>query len=163
MDKLFEQFIAEFLRRHADEITVGAGSKLRSVVPKKSIGWLFGKLRMAPDLVLTDVDGGKILLDTKNKVLPVGGTPAREDLYQMYAYGTAGKDAYAGIILLYPIIGSHFPGSSFRHGDLGLHTRSFDLKIIYDLANKRVDRDAVVDELNRALSFTGSAVLSLSG
>lgn len=162
MDKLFEEFVAEFLRHHADEITVGEGSKLRSAVPKKSIGRLFGELRMAPDLALTDVDGGKILLDTKNKDLPVGGTPAREDLYQMYAYGTAGEDAYAGIILLYPMAGSHFRGSSLRHGDLRLHTRSFDLKVIYDPANRRVDRDAVVDELNRALSFAGSVVLSVS-
>ncbi len=110
---------------------------------------------MVPDLVLTDVDGGKILLDTKNKVFSDDGTPAREDLYQMYAYGTAGEDAYAGIILLYPTTGSYFPGSSLRHGNLRLHARSFDPTIIYDPASKRVDRDAVVKRLNEALSFAG--------
>lgn len=163
MDKLFEEFVAEFLRRNADEIMVGEGSKLKSVAPKKSIGRLFGKLGMEPDLTLTNVDGEKVLVDTKNKVLPDGGTPAREDLYQMYAYGTAGEDVYAGIILLYPITGSYFRRSSFWHGNLGLHTRSFDLKLIYDPANKYVRRDAVVDELNRALLFDEAAVLSLSG
>jgi len=108
---------------------------------------------MEADLVLTGVDGGKILLDTKNKGFPDDGTPAREDLYQMYAYGTAGEDAYAGIILLYSTTGPYFQGSSLRHGDLRLHTRSFDPTIIYDPASKRVDRDAVVKGLNEALSF----------
>jgi len=155
MDKLFEEFVAEFLRRNVEEITVGEGSKLQSVAAKKHIGRLFGKLSMEADLVLTDVAGRKILLDTKNKILSHYGTPVREDLYQMYAYGTAGQDAYAGIILLYPTTGSYFSGSSLRHGTLRLHTRGFDPTIIYDPASKRVDRDAVVEGLNEALSFAG--------
>ncbi len=85
MAKLFEEFVAEFLRRNATKITLGEDGHLTSVSVKKRIGRLFGQVRMEPDLILR-AEGKAVLLDTKYKPLLPGEGPSREDLYQMYAY-----------------------------------------------------------------------------
>jgi len=151
MDRLFEEFVAEFLKRYMGEITVGEGSKLVNVAPKRGLGRLFGRLGMEADLVLTDGDGGKILLDTKNKVLSQDGTPAREDLYQMYAYGSAGTHPYNDLVLLYPATGV-VHRTFVQKDSLRLHVRQLDPRKIYDPKSRGLNSADVVDELKRALS-----------
>ena len=88
---------------------------------------------MDADLVLTDHDGRRLLVDTKYKVLDqdkrhVGLSQA--DFYQMYAYGSAGKQRFDDIVLLYPA--SDVAERTFQQEELRLHVRQFDPRNIYD-------------------------------
>lgn len=152
MEKLFEEFVAEFLRRNATEITFGEDEHLTSVSAKERVGRLFGQVRMEPDLILRAAER-TVLLDTKYKLLLPGQRPSREDLYQMYAYGTGGDDAFSDIILLYPAETSAPLDSCSSQGALRVHVRGFDLRSIYDPVKRRLDTSAVREQLNEALSI----------
>jgi 5-methylcytosine-specific restriction enzyme subunit McrC len=69
MNRLFEEFVVEFLRRHKSQIQLDEGRGLAKVEYQRRIGRLFGEFNMDADLVLTDVTGRSLLVDTKHKVL----------------------------------------------------------------------------------------------
>ena len=160
MAKLFEEFVAEFLKRNASEVTLSEGEHLTSVSVKKGVGRLFGRLRMEPDLIL-HAAGRTILLDTKYKPLSPGEGPSREDLYQMYAYGTGGDEPFSDIVLLYPSETSAPPNSSLTQGAVRVHVRGFDLRAIYDPAARRLNAPAVREQLNDALSILPSTKVAV--
>lgn len=152
MEKLFEEFVAEFLRRNATDITLGESDHLTSVSVKKRVGRLFGQVRMEPDLVLRSARR-TVLLDTKYKSLSPGEGPSRDDLYQMYAYGTGGDNAFSDIVLLYPSEKSTPLNSCLSQGALRVYVRGFDLRSIYDPVKRRLVAPAVRGQLNEALSI----------
>lgn len=155
MNDLFEGFVAEFLKRHAGDISLAEGNRLQSVSAKKNIGRLFEQLGMEPDLVLTDTTGKKFIVDTKYKRLSFGEKPSREDLYQMYAYVSAGKQRYNDIVLLYPkTIGIR---DTLSQGEeIRLHVRQFDPRKVYNPESGNLDRPSMAKELSQALSFARS-------
>jgi len=53
MNRLFEEFVAEFLRRHKSRIWLGDG-RLAKVEYQRRLGRLFGEFSMDADLVLTE-------------------------------------------------------------------------------------------------------------
>jgi 5-methylcytosine-specific restriction enzyme subunit McrC len=151
MNRLFEEFVAEFLRRHKSRIRLG-DSRLAKVEYQHRLGRLFGEFNMDADLVLTDAAGRSLLVDTKYKVLDPKkrhGGLSQADFYQMYAYGSAGKRGYDDIVLLYPT--SSVTQRTFHQGELRLHVRQFDPRNIFEAESGSLNERAVAEELSRAL------------
>jgi 5-methylcytosine-specific restriction enzyme subunit McrC len=154
MNNLFEEFVAELLKRNSGKIELGSGRQLKNVRRQRSLGKLFNELNMYVDLVLTDDDDYSFLVDTKYKVLNTAerhGGISQSDFYQMYAYGSAGKLCYYDIVLLYPET-SGLRRTFRQKDDLWLHVRQFDPRKIYDPENGRLNEMGVVKELGEALS-----------
>lgn len=133
MNKLFEKFVAEFLRRNKEDIFIG-GHPLEKVETQKSLGKLFGKFDMRVDALL-HAGGRRYLLDTKYKVLgdeKENSGLSQSDFYQMYAYANAGKWGYDVVILLYPKTGASPPAMDFTNERDGvkLHIRLIDPAVI---------------------------------
>ncbi len=153
MNRLFEEFVAEFLRRHKNRIRLANGRSLAKVENQRRLGRLFGEFNMDADLILTDDTGRSFLVDTKYKVLDprkrhVG--LSQSDFYQMYAYGSAGKRRFDDIVLLFP--GSEVAERTLQQNDMKLHVRQFDTLNICSAEGGGLDQGKVVDELSRALS-----------
>jgi 5-methylcytosine-specific restriction endonuclease McrBC regulatory subunit McrC len=149
MSTLFEEFVAEFLRRHRDNIELDEGRRLAKVERQRVLGKLFNEFDMRVDLILEDDQGERFLVDTKYKVLE----PARDhaglsqtDFYQVYAYARAGKEKYRENFLLYPA--TEVPvESDFDQDGLMLRVRQFDPRKIYDPEMGRLDVRAAANEL----------------
>lgn len=176
MDRLFEGFVAAFLRAHADRIVLPWGRPLCAVHAQRTLGRLFGALRMSVDLVLRDAEGRELLLDTKNKTLK--GTPGRDDLYQMYAYGRAADRPCDDVLLLYPRTTREWWEPSevklYVHSGLRLHARCLDLSAIHDPETGAPNMTVMIAEFNRVFASCPvpppqqsravvDALLSLSG
>jgi len=101
MNKLFEEFIFEFIRRNKDKIS----SDILNV--GHECGYMFDvpeKFQLKPDIVLNMKNGKKIIIDAKYKMLDeekIHGGISQSDMYQMFTYGSRrfGADE---LILLYP-------------------------------------------------------------
>jgi 5-methylcytosine-specific restriction enzyme subunit McrC len=153
MNALFEEFVAAFLRRHKDRIELGDGRRLANIEPQRALGKLFGEFNMKVDLVLTDTDGQRFLVDTKYKVLDTSKQHeglSQSDFYQMYAYGNAGRRRYERVVLLYPATEPAVE-REFRQAGLALQVRQFDLRKICDPDTGGLDIDGAARELGRAL------------
>ena len=154
MNRLFEEFVAEFLRRHLDEIHLSDGSRYRSVAAQQPLGRLFGEFRMVVDLRLVHESGRPVLLDTKYKVLDeeTGHAGlAQPDYYQVYAYGSAGDCPYDHIIVLYPATG--VTARTFASSRLHVHVRSFDPRVVFDPSRGEINLQGAVREFAQALSL----------
>lgn len=152
MNRLFEEFVTEFLKRHVGEIKLGGGRRVKEVRYQHRLGRLFEEFNMDADIVLTDDAGDSLIVDTKYKVLDPKerhGGLSQAGFYQMYAYGSAGKQSYDEIVLLYPATTPI--RRDFRQNELRLHVRQFDPRAIYDQKNGCLKKTAV-EELNQALS-----------
>jgi 5-methylcytosine-specific restriction enzyme subunit McrC len=149
MNRLFEKFVAVFLRRHMKDIMVDDNRHLKDVNYQHRLGRLFGECNMDVDLVLTDEDNRSFLVDTKYKALDTREKHmglAQADFYQMYAYGSAGRRLYDEVVLLYPT--TEMVGRTFHHPSLQLHVRQFDARQIYDPEQGRLNEEAVVTPLS---------------
>lgn len=155
MNVLFEEFVAEFLRRHKDGIELDGGRRLKRVARQQVLGKLFGEFNMEVDLVLEDSEGEKFLVDTKYKVLDFQQRHAglsQADFYQMYAYGQAGDAHYDEVFLLFPMTEPPVDKTFEQRGGITLYVRQFDPRRIYDPQSGRLDVGATVEELGRALA-----------
>ncbi|MEN3062222.1 MAG: hypothetical protein ABC595_03855 [Candidatus Methanosuratincola petrocarbonis] len=99
MNRLFEEFVGKFLKRHANEI-FGEGAEAL-VQP----GYRFGDLAIRPDVIIRLKDR-TIVLDTKYKGIPEETERSNADIFQVYTYCMAMKERdpsnEAVGILLYP-------------------------------------------------------------
>jgi len=95
MERIFEDYVATYLKKHLDIQTQEHLGKLLLEFEKK--------YRMKPDIV---IDKGSIIADTKWKILEEEHNMSQSDLYQMFAYGFhPGRDMEnktKKIILIYP-------------------------------------------------------------
>ncbi len=131
MNKVFERFVAAFLRRYVAprlvdvQILPHAGQHKRYLMESDGAG----VLRLEPDLLVLGSEGRRLVIDTKWKLLAPGrrgrGGVAEADLYQLYAYTR--RYGCARSVLLYP----HTPG---------LEPRDFD---VLDADGERRERVAV--------------------
>jgi 5-methylcytosine-specific restriction enzyme subunit McrC len=153
MNTLFEEFVAEFLRRNKNRIRLGDERHLIEVISQRSLGRLFGEFNMRVALILTDNTKRSFLVDTKYKLLdeaaPHKGL-SQADFYQMYAYGRAGEHRYDDVILLYPDTGGI--RRSFAQEGLRMHIRQFDPRTIYDPESKGPNTHDLANELSYALT-----------
>ena len=131
MNRVFERFVAAFLRRYVTrrlpevEVLPHAGRHKRHLMDCEGQG----VLRLEPDLLVHGPDGRRLVMDTKWKLLSPGrrgrGGVAEADLYQLYAYTR--RYGCARSVLLYPFTS-------------GLEPRDFD---VLDAAGDRGERVAV--------------------
>jgi 5-methylcytosine-specific restriction enzyme subunit McrC len=152
MNRLFEAFVAAFLRRHMSRVTVNGVWPVVSVTPQYRLGKLFGTFNMSVDLVLEDEAGHRILLDTKYKMLDEQASQsglAQSDFYQMYAYAKAGRERFDHVILLYPT--AERIEETYRADGVNLYVRTFDPRSIHDVESGHVDVDNALQELTDAL------------
>lgn len=158
MNVLFEEFVAEFLRRNKRRIRLRNGLYLTNVGAQKRLGRLFGSFEMRVDLILTDDDGRRFLVDTKYKLLEAASTHgglSQVDFYQMFAYGRAGKEEYEDVVLLYPT--AEGLSRDFEQDGLRLHVRQFDPRAIYDPKTGKSSEAKMIEQLSNALSFDALA------
>lgn len=156
MNKLFEKFVAEFLKRNQGRLHLPEQRKIVAVEPQSYLGQLFGEFRMVVDLVLTESSGRRILLDTKYKLLDseerhVG--LSESDFYQMFGYARAGKSDYDEIILLYPRkqgqTGVIEP--KYASDGLTLKVRQIDLSRFVVFESGKINIQGGLSELGRVL------------
>ncbi|MBK7779594.1 MAG: hypothetical protein IPJ58_02165 [Ardenticatenia bacterium] len=131
MNKVFERFVAAFLRRHVVErfldveVLAHAGHHKRHLMESDGMG----VLRLEPDVLVEGPEGRRLVMDTKWKLLSPSrrgrGGVAESDLYQLYAYTR--RYGCARSVLLYPFTP-------------GLERRDFD---VLDAEGKRRERVAV--------------------
>lgn len=158
MNAVFERFIAAFLRR--DVMWAFPGLELGGQGKGDGLHLLHhpegGVLRLKPDMVIRDGSGPVLVLDTKWKRLdPVQRRlrPAREDLYQLFAYVHRYRCRRA--LLLYPKMGEgqsqDYEVPDTRGAQIGL--RWVDLR--RDLrADRRLLANELIDLLSNELGIT---------
>lgn len=154
MNTLFEEFVAELLRRHRDSIELDEDRRLVKVERQRVLGKLFNEFDMKVDLILEDDQGERFLVDTKYKVLEPAKDHAglsQADFYQMYGYARASKEKYREIFLLYPATEAPVD-RTFDQDGLTLWVRQFDPRKIYNPDTGRLNVEDTAKELGRALS-----------
>lgn len=146
MDKVFEGFIAQFIKRYVEHRIPGLELHAQA---KGNLTYLFdpsekassrGALELKPDLLFKyPSDGTTRLLvgDTKWKVLDpkYGGKPSRDDFYQLYAYVRRFGCHHA--FLLYPrtpgVEPHEFHALDDKNAKIGqVGTRFVDLSVALD-------------------------------
>jgi 5-methylcytosine-specific restriction enzyme subunit McrC len=112
MDRLFEQFVAGLLqsqaRRILPEAWLGCQIELQGGKPAKYLVQPVSPaekplFQLKPDILLQSMGAPFLIIDTKNKALPLTRPHraiARQDVYQMLAYATQFR--CPNILLLYP-------------------------------------------------------------
>lgn len=109
MNQLFEAFIANFIRRHREEILPPILRQCDILVQSRGatcfLAYANGKpvFQLRPDIAFRDDTGFPLLIDTKYKRLNVADTTlgvSQDDFYQMHAY--AHRYHCPRVLLLYP-------------------------------------------------------------
>ncbi|NRV01589.1 5-methylcytosine-specific restriction enzyme subunit McrC [Clostridium beijerinckii] len=152
MNKLFEEFIYKFIKKHKEEIGI------KNISGQKLLGKLFGEFNMYYDIYIKDENNRDIIIDTKYK------SPAdmnkhyglsQADFYQMFAYSQSQEKKIENIILLYPK--STIEESSFKHSDginkINLFIKCIDIQTIWDEKNKRLNKDAFIDNIKECINI----------
>ncbi|MEM4616011.1 MAG: hypothetical protein QXY19_03295 [Archaeoglobaceae archaeon] len=156
MERLFEQFVAEVIRKERLHEVFGKDAKLEI---QKSIGAFLQRngqkiAEMKPDIIV-EVGNSKVVIDTKYKLLEPEDRKlgvSQQDLYQIYAYC---RELGANkALLIYPeslnSIDKEFQNKPFlmgKNGDIELFVRTIALGV--DLVK---DWSAFVSELKETLS-----------
>ena len=125
MEKLFEEFIARFIYRHADDlglrrndICIQSDGCSKYLLQEEKSG--SPKFKLHPDLLIKSGSQTSLILDTKWKCLKsdeedIKNGVSSADMYQMYAYAT--RYDSNNVILLYPDTGEVTPKSYCLMGD----------------------------------------------
>jgi 5-methylcytosine-specific restriction enzyme subunit McrC len=152
MERLFEEFILQFLFYHKKEL------ELISVKGQQSLGKLFHEFDMIYDILIETKEGIEFLIDTKYKTPDIGKSHeglAQSDFYQMFAYAFSQNKKYQKVIMLYPK--SRIHQTVYSHDNANhiaqLAIRCVDLEKIWDNENKKLDEGALISDLKRCLLF----------
>ncbi len=162
MNRLFEEFVFEFIKSNRSKIFVSGDDPIIFVKDQMPLGKLFGEFKMRGDVLIQCGSGEKLLLDTKYKVLDddfIHGGLSQSDFYQMFAYSTSQEQRYRDIILLYPCretVEDSSVSKVLRHilenKEISrVHVKTVSLPKIFDAQKNRIDENAMVSELNKAL------------
>ena len=159
MNRLFEEFIFEFIKKNRSRIFIDGFDQIIYVKDQFYIGKLFKEFKMKVDILIQCNSGKLFLLDTKYKLLndeAIHGDLSQSDFYQMFAYSNSQSKRYKNIILLYPK--NEKSSGIFRRvcltHDLGegeeikIHIRRIDISKIFNCEKNRFDDRGIVVELN---------------
>ncbi len=169
MNRLFEEFVFEFIKKNRSRIFVNDTDQVIFVKDQIYVGTLYGEFKMRGDMLIQCCSGKRILLDTKYKVLDdevIHGGLSQSDFYQMFAYSTSQEQKYKDIFLLYPCketTGNDFGKRILTHSlsdkeTVTLHVSTIKLTKIFDVINNRIDEKAMVNELNKAFSVSSALI-----
>ena len=111
MEKLFESYVANLLKRHCKSLTISAQDKKYNLLSQKKyasdIDFSLKKFRLKPDIV---INHDQIIIDTKWKIISENQQNfdiKEADVYQMHAYGKRYQEGNVDnqpprLCLLYP-------------------------------------------------------------
>lgn len=157
MNKVFERFVAAFLRRYVAPRLPGVAVYPQAVHHRRHLMESDGSgvLRLEPD-VLVEAPGARLIIDTKWKLLAPGlrgrGGVGDADLYQLYAYTR--RYGCRRSVLLYP----YMPGLERRefgvldvNGDLSGECVSVRHVRLHRNLHQESERTALTEELEGIL------------
>lgn len=155
MNRVFERFVAGFLRRHVMarlgdlDVLPQGGDRKRHLMTSDGAG----VLRLEPDVLIVEGDRPRLVMDTKWKLLAAGkrgkGGVGDADLYQLHAYTR--RYGCPRSVLLYPYI----PGLEERTFEVLDHDGTPRERIairhvrLHRDLHKEGERAALADELER--------------
>jgi 5-methylcytosine-specific restriction enzyme subunit McrC len=157
MERIFERFIGNFIRQHAEGIGISRGQiKLQGPAHSK---WLVdsvnegGKFELKPDILLLDTfESVQTIVDTKWKILRRDTEDSKNgveqsDMYQIFAYAARfeSKDS----VLLYPAVDGVTP-KEYDASDRG-KVRKIRVETINLNCDLSRNRWAVVAQLRKIL------------
>jgi 5-methylcytosine-specific restriction enzyme subunit McrC len=140
MEKLFEEFIANYIYQNASELELNRSEiAIQSIGCRKYLTKSNGKkmFQLKPDLILKDgVDKFRLVLDTKWKCLKSDvedrkNGVSQADMYQMYAY--AKQYDCENVVLLYPKNGEAIEKDYAVSGDESKNIRVKTIDLSGDL------------------------------
>lgn len=155
MEKLFEEFIARFIYRYADDfglrrndICIQSEGCRKYLLQEEKDG--NPKFKLQPDLVIKNGSQTRLILDTKWKCLKsdeedIKNGVSSADMYQMYAYAT--RYDCNNVILLYPDTGEVTPKSYCFMGDKDKRISVVVINLNRDLKKERKDMLTDLSEL----------------
>lgn len=162
MEQLFEEFIARFIRRYAEEfgfdrrdVRIQSESCTKYLLREEASDSF--KFKLLPDLLVVKGKSAPLLiLDTKWKCLKADAEDRKNgvsqaDMYQMYAYAT--RFDCNDVVLLYPDTGDVTPKSYRLPGDEAKRIRVAVIDLHRDLQKERV---GLKSDLLRILTHTAS-------
>lgn len=159
MEKLFEEFIARFIYRHADDFgfrrkdiciqSEGCSKYLLQEEKNQS-----PKFKLQPDILIKNGSQARLLLDTKWKCLKsdeedIKNGVSSADMYQMYAYAT--RYDCSNVILLYPDTGEVTPKSYCLMGDEEKRISVIVINLNRDLKKERKE---MLNDISELLGIT---------
>lgn len=163
MNRLFEEFVFEFIRQNKEKILINGRYRIAFVKDQVRIGKLFNEFLMKCDILIQDNSGRKILLDTKYKILMKDSIHyglSQLDFYQMFAYSISQWQKYKDIVLLYPLPeGGNNITKVLTHRipeeePINVHVKTINLTAIYDKEKRKINEQNMILELNRALNLS---------
>lgn len=105
MESVFEAFVAKHLARQVRPLVLKTQARSQYLVRHREQRWF----ALKPDLLARDVEGNRLVLDTKWKLLDglkANGTDkyglSQADLYQLQSYGLSYLDGQGDVVLIYP-------------------------------------------------------------
>ena len=155
MERVFEQFITRFIRRHAAHFGIAASDVHAQARSQRH--WLLrdaagaGRFRLKPDLLVGSREQPRLILDAKWKRLNRDdsrpGRISQPDVYQLHAYAT--RYRCQDNILLFPRVPGAVSHTYVLDGDpLGRRIRVAFVDLARDL---RRDHTELLDELRGIL------------
>lgn len=154
MNKLFEEFVFEIMKKHEAEF----GCKLTAQRGKKLlVGDTSKKRNTFVDILIEKNDGEKIILDTKYKKFASSDDFSNADVFQVSTYCLLHNAYHA--ILLYPKYGTNGPDRDF---ELNIDEKikekyQIDFKTInlqYDYIGKKENLESIKEDIKRILNVT---------
>lgn len=150
MNKLFEEFIYEFMKNHQTAL------EIKAISAQKTLGRLFGEFNMYYDILVKPYKGEDILIDTKYKITDTSlyhNGLSESDFYQMYTYASSQPKKFYKTILLYPKVAAE--DKNYYHSvdgtEFKLSTRNIDLEKIWDVHRNCLNEPSLIEELDRCL------------
>lgn len=152
MNKLFEEFVFEIMKKHEAEF----GCKLTAQRGKKLlVGDTSKKRNTFVDILIEKNDGEKIILDTKYKKFVSSDDFSNADVFQVSTYCLLHNAYHA--ILLYPKYGTNGPDRDF---ELNIDEKikekyQIDFKTInlqYDYIGKEGNLESIKEDIKRILN-----------
>jgi 5-methylcytosine-specific restriction enzyme subunit McrC len=153
MNKLFEEFVFEIMKKHEAEI----GCKLTAQRGKKLlVGDTSKKRNTFVDILIEKNDGEKIILDTKYKKFASSDDFSDADVFQVSTYCLLHKAKHA--ILLYPKWDTSAPEKDFHlnidnPGESDIYQIDFKtINLQYDYIGKKENLESIKEDIKRILN-----------
>ncbi|KKN28882.1 hypothetical protein LCGC14_0849700 [marine sediment metagenome] len=166
MNRLFEAFLSEFIRKNISKLNINSEYKLQEVQIQHILGRLFNNFGLKCDLLIDYQRNGDIstlLLDFKYKLLSSEKKKlglSQSDFYQMFAYSQSTNRKFQNIILLYPkseLEKINF-NETYEHfikldKKIKIFIKSIDLEMIFGRKTRSERENLLVIALNQVLNI----------
>ncbi|MGN1153138.1 MAG: McrC family protein [Candidatus Gastranaerophilaceae bacterium] len=153
MNKLFEEFVFEIMKKNESEL----GCKLTAQRGRKLlVGDTSKKRNTFVDIIIEKINGEKIVLDTKYKKFVSSDDFSNADVFQVSTYCLLHKAKHA--ILLYPKWDTSAPEKDFHlnidnPGESDIYQIDFKtINLQYDYIGKKENLESIKEDIKRILN-----------